>query len=386
MKVCFETFGCRLNRAEALEEEAKYIARGWTVTKSHADAHLIIVRGCSVTARAQHDCEKTIEHLKKKYPHVRVIVTGCLAKADKTFRVKDETDAVPTRTARAYLKVQDGCSGQCTFCIVPKFRGKSTSLPFDSLLDKTKRFVDVGYREIVLTGCNLTQYNDEGRRLDELVASISDTTRDACRIRLGSLEPCSVTKDVIDVIAEKTNVCRFLHIPVQSGSNAILKAMRRPYSMEDVEEIVSLARGKMPRIGLGCDMIAGFPGETAMDHYASIGLVKRLEFNNAHVFPFSARPGTIAAGLPGEISRSIRHERAHQLSDAINARRKEFAKCFLGKDVEIVLESESRKTGWTSEYLSCKIANAYRVTAKRKDYVKVHITGTDGDTLVGVAT
>lgn len=385
MKVCFETFGCRLSRAEALDDEAKYIARGWTVTKSHADAHLIVVRGCSVTARAQHDCEKTIEHLKKKYPHARVIVTGCLAKADKRYRVEDETNAVPTRTARAYLKVQDGCSGQCTFCIVPTFRGKSTSLPFDALLDKSKRFLDAGYREIVLTGCNLAQYNDGGKRLGELVAALSDVTREACRIRLGSLEPGAVTREVVEIMAERENICRFLHLPVQSGSNIVLQAMRRPYEIKDVEEIVAAAQAKMPQIGLGCDMIAGFPGETAMDHYASIGLIKRLKFNNAHIFPFSARPGTIAAGLPGEVNRSVRHDRAHQLANTIEPRRKDFAKSFLGKDVEIVLESESRKTGWTSEYLNCKIANAYRVAAKRKDFVKVHITGTDGDTLVGLA-
>lgn len=385
MKVCFETFGCRLNRAEALDDEAKYIARGWTVTTSHSEAHLIVVRGCSVTARAQRDCEKTIEHLKRKYPHARVIVTGCLPKADKSYRIKDETDAISTRTARAYLKVQDGCSGQCTFCIVPTFRGKSTSVPFVSLTDKAKRFIDAGYREIVVTGCNLAQYNDEGRRLGDLVAALSDVTHKDCRIRLGSLEPGAVTREVVDIMSERENICRFLHLPVQSGSDVILQAMRRPYKIKDVEEIVEYAREKMPILGLGCDMIAGFPGETAMDHYASVGLLKRLKFNNAHVFPYSSRPGTIAAGLTGEVSRALRHERAHQLADTTAIRRNAFAKNFVGRDVEIVLESESRKTGWTSEYLSCKIANTYRVSAKRKDLIKVHVTGTNGDELIGLA-
>ncbi len=410
MKVCFETFGCRLNRAEALEEEAKYIARGWEVTDSHADAHLIIVRGCSVTARAQHDCEKTIEHLKQKYPHARVIVTGCLPSANKTYKVnptplrnvafsKDNNSAppIPTRTARAYLKVQDGCSGHCAFCIVPQFRGKSTSIPFDTLLDKAKRFLDAGYHEIVLTGCNLVQYNDNGRRLPDLLAALatlipvprcvspaaypSNPKPTPFRVRLGSIEPGPVALDVASVMAEHPNICRFLHIPVQSGSNQVLKAMKRPYTVHDVESLVDSALSKMPLIGLGCDLIAGFPGETPNDHFASLGLLKRLSFNNAHVFPFSKRPGTPAALLLSQITREIRHGRAHELANLIRAQRIQFAKKFMNKDVEIVLESEDRGTGWTSEYLPCEILNKNRLTAKRKDLVRVHVTDIHEDRL-----
>ena len=405
MKVCFETFGCRLNRAEALEEEAKYIARGWEVTDSHADAHLIVVRGCSVTARAQHDCEKTIEHLKQKYPHTRILVTGCLPSADKTYKVRDISEPggrggpessggrggpPATRTARAYLKVQDGCNGQCTFCIVPQFRGKSTSVPFQELLDKAKRFLDVGYHEIVLTGCNLTQYLSEGKRLPELLAAIADIgagnataddRRPTCRVRLGSVEPGPVALNIVNVMAEHANICRFLHIPVQSGSNLILKAMKRPYTVQDVEALADAALAKMPMLGLGCDLIAGFPGETQNDHMATLGLLKRLPFNNAHVFPFSSRPGTAAALLSGELARDLRHARAREIAYALQERRVRFAQRFMGKDVEIVLESEKDATGWTSEYLACEIVNKNRLTAKRKDLVRVHVTEVRDDRL-----
>lgn len=388
MKVCFETFGCRLSRAEALEEEARYIARGWEVTKSHAEAQIIVVRGCSVTARAQRDCEKTIDHLKRKYPKVRIFVTGCLPSADKTYKInavpRSVTSAqspdvapIPTRTARAYLKVQDGCSGQCSFCIVPKFRGKSISVAAGELLDKAKRFIDAGYHEIVLTGCNLTQYNDNGRRFPDLLAALPE----GCRYRIGSVEPGAVAQAVVDVMAERADFCRFLHIPVQSGSPIILKAMKRPYTVGDVETLVHSALTKMPNSGLGCDIIAGFPGETTIDHYATLGLLKRLPFNNAHVFPFSARPGTVAAGLPGALSREIRHGRAHEIADLTKEKRKKFARSFLGKDVEIILERENEKIGWTSEYLACEIVNKHRVTAERKDLVKVHVTDVSGDSL-----
>ena len=143
MKVCFETFGCRLNRAEALDQEAEYISDGWKLTSSHSDADLIIVRGCSVTRRAQRDCEQLIAHIRRKYPLKRIMIEGCLAtNSSAKIAVRhapattNGTPPVPTRTARAYLKVQDGCAGKCTFCIVPKFRGKSSSIGFDAILDK----------------------------------------------------------------------------------------------------------------------------------------------------------------------------------------------------------------------------------------------------------
>lgn len=380
MNVCFETFGCRLNRAEALEMEADYLARGWTVTTDHAKAHEIVVRGCSVTARAQKDCEHLIAHLKKKYPQTRIIITGCLKEA-KNDQTPQKSVAVPTRTARAYLKVQDGCSGQCTFCIVPSFRGKSSSTPFTEVSDKAARFIDAGYNEIVLTGCNLAQYNDNGKRLPELLAALPS----GARYRLGSLEPGAVALDCVNVIAERSDFCRFLHIPVQSGSNVVLKAMRRPYLMQDVETLVDTARSKMPRLGLGCDLIAGFPGETAMDHLASVGLLKRLPFNNAHVFPYSSRPGTVAASLPGDVGHDVRHARAHELADLARVSRATFAKTFINSNVEIVLESEKKMTGWTGEYLSVEIANSHRVTAKRKALVTVRITGTKDERLIGLA-
>ena len=193
MKVCFETFGCRLNRAEALDQEAEYLADGWKLTSSHSDADLIIVRGCSVTRRAQRDCEHLIAHIRKKYPNKRLLVEGCLA-TSRTEKIAvrhapvqasgKSSLSVPTRTARAYLKVQDGCSGKCTFCIVPKFRGKSSSIDFDAILDKAKRFIDVGYHEIVVTGCNISLYASGGKRLPELMDALAGLSPE-CRIRLG---------------------------------------------------------------------------------------------------------------------------------------------------------------------------------------------------------
>lgn len=397
MKVCFETFGCRLNRAEALEEEAQYLARGWERTESHEDAQLIVVRGCSVTQRAQRDCERLIEHIKKKYPFKRVIVTGCLPSADKSYTlrgIRQRTpntqtptntqtpgSPVPVRTARAYLKVQDGCNGHCTFCIVPKFRGTSKSEPFEATLDKAKRFIDAGYHEIVVTGCNLSMYASDGKRLPDLLSSLAELDPN-CRVRLGSLEPGPIAMDTVHVIAEHANLCRFLHIPVQSGSERILSAMRRPYKVKDVDALVREAVRLMPDLGLGCDILTGFPDEMENDFLATKALFKRLPFSNAHVFPYSERPGTLAAALPNAVPPPVRSARAHEIADLANVSRNHFVKRFKGRTVEVVIEDEKNLAGWTSEYVWCQVGadkakvlsrnrGASERTIKRRDFIKI---------------
>ena len=396
MKVCFETFGCRLNKAEALQMEADYLARGWQVTGNHADADLFVVRGCSVTARAQSDCEKLIAHLKHKYPLAQFRVLGCLdvAKGAAEVRARGSgvfaedsprrsfraTDAnVPTRTARAYLKVQDGCAGKCTFCIVPKFRGASRSEDFSAVIDRAKRFIDAGYHEIVVTGCNLSLYASQEKRLPDLVTALAELDS-GCRIRLGSVEPGTCAIETVHAMTEHANVCRFLHLTAQSGSERILQAMCRPYSVRDIDRAVSTATKLLPKLGLGCDLMTGFPGESKLDHTATCGLLKRLPFNNAHVFPFSERPGTPAATFPDIVPKDLRSSRAHELSKLIQSKRKSFAKSFLGQTVEIVVEDEKSGQGWTSEYLTCKPTSG---TYTRKSAVRVLITRIEGDILYG---
>ena len=383
MKVCFETFGCRLNKAEALQMEADYLANGWELTKEHADADLFVVRGCSVTSRAQRDCEKLIERLKRHHPTAKFRICGCIKAPSSIIQPPapraPKEPTVPVRTARAYLKAQDGCAGQCTFCIVPKFRGASKSEPWNETLDRARRFIDAGYREIVLTGCNLSLYASEGHRLPELVAALADLSAD-CRVRIGSVEPGACAIETIHAMAEKPNVCRFLHLPVQSGSNRTLLAMRRPYAVKDVDAAVELATKLMPGIGLGCDLIAGFPGETDLDFTATRGLLKRLAFSNAHVFPYSKRPGTLAAGFPTQLTKEVRNARAHELNKVIRNQRAHFASTFIGKTVEYIVENETNYSGWSGEYLPC-IPIAGR--PERKSLARLFVMKTKGENLIG---
>ena len=409
MKVCFETFGCRLNRAEALEEEAKYLARGWELTASHKDAQLIVVRGCSVTARAQRDCERLVAHIRGKYPLKRVLVTGCLPGAKKDYAVREfaaraargaapgaapAATPVPLRTARAYLKVQDGCSGRCAFCIVPQFRGKATSVPREEVLARAQAFLDAGYRELVVTGCNLAQYNDAGCTLDKLLAALSDRCGGTARIRLGSLEPGPVARETVRLMAARANICRFLHVPVQSGSDRILTAMRRPYLRRDVEDLVKEATELMPGLGLGCDVMTGFPDEMENDFMSTRLLLSRLPFTKAHVFPFSERPGTVAATLPNAVPKEIRSLRAHELAELVDEQRTRYVKRFKGRTVRVVVEDEKTLAGWTSEYVWCQVgADKAKVLTRdrgradrrirRRDLIDVFVREVNGHVLTG---
>lgn len=393
MKVCFETFGCRLNQAEALQMEADYLAQGWTRTESHEDAALFVVRGCSVTVRAQRECEHMIEHLRRRYPKTPIKICGCLKNLDTPHiadpKIDTESiDAVPTRTARAYLKVQDGCAGNCTFCIVPQFRGSSVSVPFTSLLDKAKRFIQSGYHEIVVTGCNLALYASEGKRLPDLLTALADLTPVSsssalnpatCRIRLGSLMPGPCAMDTVQAMAEHPNICRFLHLTVQSGSNSILQKMNRPYSVGDVNDLISQAIKLMPGLGLGCDLMTGFPGESALEFLMTTRFLKRQPFSNAHVFPYSIRPGTPAAEKRLQVPQDVRVDRAKELAAAAGSMRNAFAKTFLGKTVEIVVEADNGCSGWTSEYLPCSALGV----VPRKSLARIRVMRVLGNRLEG---
>ncbi|MBO7721486.1 MAG: radical SAM protein [Kiritimatiellae bacterium] len=388
MKVCFDTFGCRLNKAEALQMEADYIADGWQTTESHSNADLIVVRGCSVTARAQQECEQHIAALRSRYPSVPVRVCGCLAQTNHLGghihapRHDPERKTVPMRTARAYLKAQDGCAGKCTFCIVPSFRGESKSENFTALLDRAKRFIDAGYRELVVTGCNLALYASEGKRLPDLVAALAELSggNDPCRVRIGSLEPGACALDTVRAMAEHRNVCRFLHIPVQSASKTILDAMNRPYTPDAVAELTDLAVSLMPGLGLGCDLMTGFPGESEVDFAMTKNFLQIHPFSNAHIFPYSERPGTTAAAMMPSVHKAVRSFRAHLLADVIQRMRRDFAESFLGKTVEIVVEDEEHCTGWTGEYLRC---SAHGGKIPRRSIARVIVNKFSDDCLHG---
>lgn len=403
MRISFKTFGCRLNHAEALDAEASFEADGHQIVELDAAAppDVIVVRGCSVTAKAQHDCEKEIARLRRRFPTAYIRLTGCLPTASAVAARRREEPAeeavespIPLRTSRAYLKVQDGCSGRCAFCIVPRFRGPPVSVPFAHVLARARAFLAAGYRELVVTGCNLALYHDVGRRLPDLLAALASLTGPAPvhRIRLGSLEPGLCGPALLDVMAAHPNICRFLHLSLQSGSNRILKRMNRPYAVEDVSAFCAQAVHLLgPRLALGADVIAGFLGETDADHAATLRFLANplnLSLSSApdaspnashifsllHVFPYSERPGTPAATMDGTLPRTVRLTRARELEVLGRRQRTAFAQSFVGQEVEVCVE-RGGDHGWTAEYLPCRLVSP----APRRSLVSVHIASCDAD-------
>lgn len=434
MKIAFVTFGCRLNRAESLDLEARYRTAGHeiidlgsvpqpsqssgTVPKTSGTVpiltgsipDLILVRGCSVTAKAQRDCEKAIAHLRTQFPTTEVRPIGCLPNAgpvptigpvppENLGTVPQDKVCLPLQTSRAYLKIQDGCSGRCTFCIVPHFRGQPVSIPFDEIMVRTKSFLAAGYREIILTGCNLSLYHWSDHNLATLLAALAELGTDPgvlgtdpeilvgtvpnvgtvpARIRIGSLEPGRVCEAVLDVMAQYPNICRFLHLSLQSGSNRILKRMNRPYEITWAERFCTAARERLGTdLALGADIITGFPGETEEDFEATRAFLERHAFSNLHVFPYSERPGTPAATMDGALPRAVRLARARNLTALGRVQRAAFAQTFLGREVEVCVE-RGGEHGWTDAYLPCK----WKGPAERRSLVRKRIVAVDGDTLL----
>ena len=354
MKVAFKTFGCRLSRAEALDQEAGFLAAGHEVVDlndARAEPDCIIVRGCSVTARAQRDSCKTLEHLRRRFPQAKVIPVGCMPGAVKPEAYTDNESAVPMATSRAYLKVQDGCSGKCTYCIVPHYRGAPVSVPFARVLARAEAFLAAGFRELVVTGCNLALYRSDGKGLAELLGALAELPSPGHRVRLSSLEPGVVGEEILAVMEEHANICRFIHLSVQSGSNAVLARMKRGYRAETVAEFCAAARKRLgKRLALGADVITGFPGETDADFRLTVELVRG--FANLHIFPYSERPGTPAAVMAGAVPRKVRIERARELKALAQGWREEFARSLIGQEMEVCVE-RGGDHGWSAEYLPC---------------------------------
>ncbi|MGN0847402.1 MAG: radical SAM protein [Kiritimatiellia bacterium] len=384
MTIAFKTFGCRLNQAESLDLAARLAAAGHAIVALAASPDLILVRGCSVTARAQRDCEKEIARLRARHPSARVVAGGCLPNAadlSALLAPQPPIAPVPTATSRAYLKIQDGCSGACAFCIVPQFRGKPVSLPFDQILARARDFLSAGYRELVVTGCNLALYRESGHGLPDCLAALAELPSEGHRVRLGSLEPGICDDRILDVFAAHANICRFIHLSLQSGSDAVLRRMNRPYAVAAVEAFRAEARARLgPRLSLGADVIAGFPGETPHDHALTCQFLfpdpPRHPFANLHVFPYSERPGTPAATMAGALPRAVRRARARQIEALGRARRAAFAQSFVGQTVQVCVERDGLH-GWTAEYLPCKLKGP----ARRRSLVEVVVDRVEDDVL-----
>jgi len=244
---------------------------------------------------------------------------------------------------RATVKVQDGCEQFCTYCIIPYARGPSRSRPAEEVLREVGELVEAGFKEVVLTGIHLGAWGldlegrEGGPRLADLVRRVA-ATPGLARVRLSSIEPLEVTDELIELMASNSRVCRHLHVPLQSGSNAVLERMNRHYTAGDYLVMVERVRARMPLIGLTTDVMVGFPGETDEDFQATLGVVRKARFSRLHVFRYSRRPGTPAAGMPRQVAPAVKKARSARLIRLGRRLAREFHESLLGMVFEVLVE------------------------------------------------
>lgn len=410
-RFAFRVFGCRLNQAEAAGWREQLLAWG-AQEAPNEQADVLFVHTCAVTAPAAHEAETFVRAFRAKHPAARVVLSGCAAEllsptlADEVIPHRQKADWVPLAQtclsdwgfsptgfepsgghslprARATLIVQDGCDRFCAYCIVPHLRGAPTSAPMAALLRQAANLFATGFREIVLTGCHLALYRDpeSGAGFVELLRRLCDVPGEG-RFRIGSLEPCVADDQaLVRLIAQSGGrLCPFLHLPMQSASDAVLARMGRPYRQADLRRLLDFICAELPLCGLGADWIAGLPGETEADAEATRALVSAYPFTGAHVFPYSRRPGTPAADFPGQVPQHLIRLRAAALSETAAQTRAAALPRFLGQSLTVIPERMRNGfwEGWCEYRIRCRLPGP----AERRSLTPFRPGALEGDLLV----
>jgi threonylcarbamoyladenosine tRNA methylthiotransferase MtaB len=397
--VAFATLGCRLNQVDTQEMQARLEARGFRTVPfdrraviGAERADVVVVNSCTVTGRADFSDRQTVRRASREHPGARIVVTGCWAQtspaealatgadlvvgnADKhridelvagllagaepgprvevsDIRAVRAMPAAPlARTpgrSRAFLKVQEGCQHRCAFCIVPAARGESRSRRPEVVFDDVRRLVAAGHSEVVLTGVDLGHYGADLAPRTTLAALLRgmDAIPGLRWVRLSSLLPAYFTPELIDVVTRSPLIAPHFHLPLQSGSDRVLRLMRRPYNAGMYRRIMERLAGAIPGAGFGADVIVGFPGETDPDFAETAALVDALPFSYLHVFAYSDRPGTAATRLPDRVAAGTIARRSEILRARSAGKAREFRERLVGETVEVlVLETRDRVTG-----------------------------------------
>jgi len=396
-KVALHTLGCKLNFAETSTIGNQFLSRGFQVVDFKETADVYVFNTCTVTENAEKECRQLVRRVLRQNPDACIVVTGCYAQLRpeeisaiegvdavlgtrekfRLFEVLNDfekkelacifvspdgelddfgpahsTDA-DNRT-RAYLKIQDGCDYKCSFCTIPKARGLSRSMDPDSVISDFRALLDQGYKEIILTGVNVGDYGkhyqtDLYRLLLRMV-----NIEEKFRIRISSIEPNLLSDEIIELAASNEKICRHFHIPLQSGSPAVLKMMRRRYKTDDYERLIDKLRSAIPGVGIGVDVIVGFPGETEKDFITTYNFLKDLDISYLHVFTYSERPGTPAFDFAGRVEVFERKRRNKVLRELSGRKKNMFYQKSIGMELEVLFEAENHNGllhGFSSNYV-----------------------------------
>ncbi|MDH4301697.1 MAG: tRNA (N(6)-L-threonylcarbamoyladenosine(37)-C(2))-methylthiotransferase MtaB [Nitrospira sp.] len=404
-RASLHTLGCRLNQAETSILGEGLRRKGFELVEFGQPTDLLVLNTCAVTEDAERTSRYLIRKTLKHSPHAFIAVTGCYAQtgaealsqqrgidlivghqfkldlptylpAAHELRKRSVTEIHHTKTVsrddfdlphfaepdstRALLKIQDGCSAMCSFCIIPFARGHERSRKLEDLVREVESLTAGGYREIVLTGVNIGQYAHQDLDFCALLRGL-DRIADVERIRISSIEPTTVSDQLLDLLASSKKFCPYLHIPLQSGDDQVLQAMNRRHTVEAYRRLIEQAYKKIPDLGLGTDLMVGFPGETDDAFQNSLALATDLPFSYLHIFPYSPRPGTAAARLKQRASSATMKKRADILLNLDRTKRLAFHNRQIGKTVSVLFESgtrDSHRIGTTPNFTRVAVAGS----------------------------
>jgi threonylcarbamoyladenosine tRNA methylthiotransferase MtaB len=394
VKYSIVTFGCRVNQADSLGLEEELLSRGGVATlPEHAD--VVVVNTCSVTATADQGARQTIRRIARDNPAARIVATGCYATRRPTDLVDLPNvvrvlpnDAKPKaiallstdfglttavrfgegdgscgaamepgvagRTAFT-LAVQTGCDEACSYCIIPTTRGRPRSIPIDEVLARIDRVAAAGYKEIALTGVHLGSYGRDLTPASSLIELLQGVRLQADLLfRISSLEPMDCSRDIVELVAESGSFAPHFHLPLQHASNRMLRAMRRPYTIEYYADLVDHIRRRIPHASIGSDVIVGFPGETDQDFNELASYLERSPLTHVHVFPYSDRPGTDATAMTDKVPGAVIRERGRQVRDIAQRLSRRFRESQVGT-MRPALTIDDGTTAVTDNYLRIRI-------------------------------
>lgn len=405
MKFKIINFGCKVNTYESTYLEEKLINNGYTETLNDADADIIIINTCSVTNVADQKCRKTIRKIKRENEKAIIVATGCSVqnnieiykelginilvdnfhkslipdlieeyKTNKKDILKYENNRNQpfenmhldrfVRQTRAFVKIQDGCDNFCSYCVIPLLRGSIRSKDFNTVISEVKDLADNGHKEIVLVGIHTGSYSSNGKDLVDLIDEISKIEK-VKKIRLSSVEITELNDKFLNLLKNNKKLVSHLHIPLQCGSDTILKLMNRKYDKEYFKNKIKTIRSIRPNINITTDVIVGHPGETDELFNESLEFCKEMSFGKIHVFPYSKRDNTKASIMPNQVDELIKKKRVIMLLRLSDIMQKEYEEKFINKELDIITEinHQNEVVGFTDNYIKVKVTNPENLKA-----------------------
>lgn len=409
--VAFHTMGCRLNFSESGSISEGFAKRGYNIVEFGQPADVVFLNTCTVTDSADSSARNWIRRAVQSSPEGKIVVAGCFAQMEpeqvkniegvdlilgtsekyKVFDYLDDDSDIQVRIdhdknfwgaatslesgqTRAFLKIQDGCNYICSFCIIPFARGRSRTLSIEEVVTQAKELVTKGFKEIVLTGVNIGEYEAKsGEKLTTLVSRLQNIAG-LQRLRLSSVEPNTITEELLKVLVDGGIYQEHFHLPLQSANDEILQLMRRKYLIADYQKVLDLIDKYYPQATIGADVIVGFPSETDQHFNDTYAFIEKSKLSHLHVFPYSKRKGTTAAKMSNHIQYGVKKERVKSLINLGEKKMINIAEQMIGKSYPVLWESKNRDnylTGYTSNFMKVKIKENLKINSNTISTVKI---------------